>query len=184
MAQELTIKEKLFEANRMAALNSIRSISVVTLLRNPSKIPDKPGIYIMYHATKGKPYVGESVNVRRRLLQHVQVKWPQQYIDREIRKLGNEQFRVAFLEFSPDFKVRRKREAYYVNLFNAYHYGYNGSVDGHPMSKLERELRKRGKKFMTKYFNSYNKKRKRRLKYSGGYALKRYSKKMNRLNRR
>lgn len=64
-----------------------------------SKFKDGKSIYIIKNTLNGKYYVGESLNVGRRLREHRTHKT--QYIDKVIRKYGPENFAV-FVEYFSD----------------------------------------------------------------------------------
>lgn len=140
------IRKQLFNYYRAKAYSSIKSINLAKLLANHELISNQPGVYLIYNINTLKPYVGESYHVRRRLIQHATTKSPTQQIDLAIKHLGAENFAVAFLQWSKDLKPRRNLEKQYVKLFNAYYNGYNGSIDGHPKTKLQRWVAKERKK--------------------------------------
>lgn len=179
-----TLRAKNFIYWRNQSLKNLRSVPVSVLLRNPKLIPQKQGIYIMFRETDGYPYVGESVNVSRRLIQHATPGFSKQYIDMSIKKDGVDKFHCAFLESTEGMSTekRRKVEAKYVKLFNAYHLGFNGSKDGNPKNKFQRSLTKNGKKLRRKLFPEFNKALKEYQQYKGASKLKKYSKYLKRIN--
>lgn len=182
--KNLTHNEKLFLKWRHECLALIPSVELSTLLKNPNKLPRTPGVYIMWKKDNDRIYVGESVNVSRRLIQHATVNYPTQYIDREIRKYGVEHFRVGYLEGEKDLKRRREREGYYVSLFNSYHNGYNGSKDGNPMNAFERWWVKTWRKIMNLFAPHFTKKMRRANSFKGWRRLKSYAIKLKRSRRR
>ena len=136
-------------------LNSVR---LDHLISNPRLISDEPGVYIIFREDNGHPYVGESVNLSRRLIEHATVERPTQYVDREIQKLGAFRFWVAELEVVKNYDKRREREGYYVELFNSYYNGYNGSKDGGAMTLGQRYWRSVFNKLLKTLFPKFVKK--------------------------
>jgi GIY-YIG catalytic domain protein len=177
------IKESIFENQRKSTILSLRSVELSDLIENKNLVPQKPGIYIMYNKQNYKPYVGESVNVSRRLIEHAIVQYPKQYIDREIRKNGVKNFRVAFLQEERDLKRRRIVEGKYVDLFNAYYNGYNGSIDGNPTTKMYRFFDKIKKKLYKKIFPKLYTKQRQRNKYRNIGAMRKFEKYLLKINR-
>lgn len=178
--KNLTVSERSFLKARHECLTKIPSVELVDLLKNPRLLPSTPGVYIMWRKSNDHIYVGESVNVSRRLIEHATQQYPKQYIDREIKKLGPSHFRVGFLKRVDDQAARRRMEGHYVSLFNSYRNGYNGSKDGNPMSAWDRLVRKWVRKFMNAIAPKYMKRRRRRLAFSGTAALKRFSRQLSR----
>lgn len=140
-------------------------------LSDPKQISSAPGIYVIYNVDKFHPYIGESNNVRRRLIEHATTKFPTQYVDREIQKLGWDKFEVGFVEKVTELGPRRNVERQYVRLFNSYYNGYNGSPDGHPMSEFQRWKKRTSKKLARtispKLTRQYNKS----TRYQGWISL-------------
>ena len=96
--KNLTPHERAFLKHRHEVLTLIPSVELTALLNDRNKVSSRPGVYIMWKKDSDHVYIGESVNVSRRLIEHATVNYPTQYIDRDIRKYGPEHFRVAFLE--------------------------------------------------------------------------------------
>lgn len=101
-----TVRAKSFVYWRKRVLSNLNSIPLNSLLRNPKLLPSKQGVYIMFRVDDGYPYVGESVNVSRRLIEHSVVNYPKQYIDREILKNGVEHYRVALLQLTDGMNTK------------------------------------------------------------------------------
>lgn len=166
-----------FHRWRKEAIDTLPTIRLTSLLKNPKLIPEKPGIYIMYNIDKYHPYVGESYNVRKRLIQHATVKYPTQYIDRDIKRLGPEKFRVGFIaETDRNVKSRRRVETHYVKLFNCYYNGYNGSKTGSPNSKFYRFCKKYYKKFYKGILPTRYKEKMFTNKHKGWFKMMLFSK--------
>lgn len=173
------LRKNIFENQRKNTILKIRSVELEELIKNKNLIPQRPGIYIMYNKQNFKPYIGESVNVSRRLIEHAVVKYPKQYIDRDINKHSAKNFRVAFLQEEPDLKNRRIIEGKYVDLFNSYYNGYNGSKDGNPTTKMYRFFNKFFKKIVRKINSDYYKKK----KYRSVRKLKKFEKYLTKINK-
>lgn len=176
----LSHSEKLFLKYRHECLTLIPSVELTTLLKNPNRIPRKPGVYIMWRKSNDHIYIGESYDVRRRLIEHATVQYPKQYIDRDIAKFGPEHFRVAFIEEVADQKARRIREGEYVALFNSYFNGYNGSKDGNPMTSFQRWWRKVSANIMKSLMPEFVKAQRRRNSFKGWRKLRRHAKRLRR----
>lgn len=166
------IRKLLFNYYRAKACNNIESVNLAKLLQDNDLISNQPGVYLIYNINNFRPYVGESYHVRQRLIQHATSNPATQQIDRAIEHLGTENFAVAFLQWSKDLKPRRNLERKYVKLFNAYYNGYNGSIDGHPKTKLQRLIAKEKRKLGRKLGGNgylYHK------KYQGWLALAKFT---------
>lgn len=166
------IRQILFNHYRAKACNSLDSVNLASLLANPKLISNEPGVYIIYNRQNYYPYVGESYHVAHRLIQHATSNPATQQIDQAIQRNGANCFAVAFLQWEKDLKPRRKLEKQYVKLFNAYNNGYNGSKDGHPKTKLQRQLSREERKLRRKIGGKnylYHR------KYHGWLALARFS---------
>lgn len=163
----------LFNYYRKKLLLSYKTIPLSVLLNKSHKTKNNGGVYLIFNKHTLYPYIGESNNVIKRLKQHANVDNPTQYIDREIRKLGADEFFVAFVMKENDFTLRREAEKKYVKLFNSYYNGYNGSKDGHPMNPSQRyRQRKRNrwkKKHLSKYILNHQ-------KYKGWYRMYKFIK--------
>ena len=181
--KNLTPHERAFLKHRHEVLTLIPSVELTALLKDRNKVSSQPGVYIMWKKDSDHVYIGESVNVSRRLIEHATVNYPTQYIDRDIRKYGPEHFRVAFLEEVLDRTKRRQREGEYVSLFNSYHNGYNGSKDGNPMTQMQRTTRKWWRKLLKALFPAYVKAKRRKDSFRGGARLKRYARKLRKTRR-
>lgn len=173
-----------YQELRRSIFREIRTVRLDHLIQNPKLISSEPGVYLMYRERDCHPYVGESVNVSRRLIQHATTTPATQYIDREIQKTGPEGFQVAFLERKPNYEERRKTEGFYVDLLNSYHNGFNGSIDGGRMSLGQRYFREIKQKILKKLFPDWVKRRKEQNRYRNVKKMKRYRKYLQKLNRR
>lgn len=170
---------------RRDVLSQLRSVRLDELIKNPRLISSEPGVYIIFREDNGHVYIGESVNLSRRLIEHAVQEHPTQYIDREIKKLGPFRFRVAEIECVSNYQRRREREGYFVDLFNSYHNGYNGSKDGGSLTLGQRYWRSVFQKIQNTLFQTYTKNKKERLRYHRSTRrLKRYGRYLKKINRR
>lgn len=60
-----------------------------------------PGIYILYCITSGKYYIGETINIKKRMGEHMRSK--NQLIHKVIKRRGLENF-LYYIEYFPNFK--------------------------------------------------------------------------------
>ena len=158
---------------RRDVLLQLNSVRLDHLISNPRLISDEPGVYIIFREDNGHPYVGESVNLSRRLIEHATVERPTQYVDREIQKLGAFRFWVAELEVVKNYDKRREREGYYV------------SKDGGAMTLGQRYWRSVFNKLLKTLFPKFVKKRREKNKYlQSTRALRKYGKRLKKINRR
>ena len=173
-----------YQQLRRDVLTQLNSVRLDHLVKNPKLISNDPGVYIIFREDNGHPYVGESVNLSKRLFEHATIEYPSQYIDREIKKLGTFRFRVAELEVVKDYTKRREREGYYVDLFNSYHNGYNGSKDGGGLTLGQRYWRYIFNKLLKLLFPNFVKKRREKNKYlRSTRRMRKYGKKLSKINR-
>lgn len=182
------MKLKDYKEFRRNVLKEFKSVRYDHFIKNPNLIPNQPGVYLIYRERDGHPYIGESNDVRRRLIEHANVGIEDtsrigQYIDKEIKKSGLESFQVAFVLKSSDYQYRRKMEGRFVDNLNSYHNGFNGSRDGGKLTLGQRYWRSIFKKLfrtlMPKTYKSNNEK----LKTQGVRKLIKLKKKLVRSNR-
>lgn len=164
----------LFNYFRKKLIDSYHTTNLQDIMLLSTKNKKNGGVYLIFDKDTYQPYIGESNNVIKRFQQHVNVQNPTQYIDREIRKKGIEQFKVAFILKENNFTLRRQEEAKYVKLFNSYYNGYNGSKTGHPLTQSQRyrqkAINKWKRKNLSKTFRNHS-------KYKGWYRMYRFVKK-------
>lgn len=86
-----------------------------------------PGVYVMRNEATGRAYVGQSVNMARRVTEHFRGRdrtggGRQAYVDH----LRGDPFSVTFLELaSSGFADLNEMEAFYIDRFDAVENGYN-----------------------------------------------------------
>ena len=99
------------------------------------------GIYVLENTIDGKFYVGQSVNVERRLGIHKRAH-NDQYIDRAINKHGWDNFKKYTVEISE--KVLNKAETEMIKHLNSLApNGYNletGGANGRPCAETKKKL--------------------------------------------
>lgn len=174
---------KQYKELRRDVLTHFKSVRYDHFVKNTKLIPDLPGVYLIYRFNDGHPYIGESNNVRRRLLEHATVKMPTQYIDRQIKKEGLEGYQVAFILKAEDYSYRRKMEGKYVDILNSYRNGFNGSSDGGSRSHFYRFIRDIRRKILKSLAPNFYKRRNKRLKVRGVMKLLKLKRKLVRLNK-
>ena len=115
-----TVRAKSFVYWRKRVLSNLNSIPLNSLLRNPKLLPSKQGVYIMFRVDDGYPYVGESVNVSRRLIEHSVVNYPKQYIEGTIEKIYEHTSKNISKEYIGKDRIRSKFKGYIErNYFGA-----------------------------------------------------------------
>lgn len=93
------------------------------------------GIYRIYNKITTESYIGQSINIKRRILNHINVAYnvnAPEYcypLYQSIRKYGLDQFEVYILENCPPSELNN-REIYWINLFDTYVHGYNQTIGG------------------------------------------------------
>lgn len=177
------MKLEAYKNLRRNVLKEFNSVRYDHFVKNPKLIPNQPGVYLIYRERDGHPYVGESSDVRRRLLEHALVPTPTQYVDREIKKTGPESFQVAFLMKAENYDYRRKMEGVFVDRLNAYYNGFNGSIDGGKLTLGQRYWRSVIKKIYKALFPKLYKSMNSKKKVRGVRNLLKLKKKLARVNR-
>lgn len=81
------------------------------------------GIYKITNKLNNKCYIGQSVDIKRRLNEHKKHK-DNSLIDNEISKMGVENFIFEILETCDIIELNR-RESYYIKKYNSIENGYN-----------------------------------------------------------
>ena len=86
------------------------------------------GIYVITNDVNGRQYVGQSVNIVKRIKQHFSGRDPIA-IDLAIKKYGSEHF---FWEIIEECSVDQldERESYWISALDTYNNGYNCTLGG------------------------------------------------------
>ena len=71
------------------------------------------GIYRIYHKKSGKSYIGQSVNIKRRIKAHFTAWDKNMYVDRAIRKHGKDAFDWETLEICSE-EILNDRECHWI----------------------------------------------------------------------
>lgn len=101
------------------------------------------GIYKITHKDTGQAYVGLSENIEKRWYEHIHSpKLKNSYIDRAIKKHGEDKFDLEIIEELPnDRSLLMEREEYWVSYYNTYendfHYNLTPGGDFSPMKVPE-----------------------------------------------
>lgn len=110
------------------------------------------GIYKLTNTINGHSYIGQSVDVTKRLYAHRYASQnPQAHdyntsIHQAIRKYGFENFEVTILEELPNDKtLLNQREMYWIKFYNTYVDGYNETIGGEPGNMQHGETHNRAK---------------------------------------
>jgi group I intron endonuclease len=96
------------------------------------------GIYRIVNKVNGKSYVGQSVNIEKRLKTHFWAAFKEHlpsynyHIYQAIRKYGKENFETEILETIPNIDIEKlnELEIKYIKQFNSYEKGYNMNTGG------------------------------------------------------
>lgn len=117
------------------------------------KCSKNPGIYLIQNNINGKPYVGQAIKLRKRLLQHINHKEEDYPLYRAFHKYGIENFTFSILEelevgdrnYNDIKKDLDRLEIFYIDKFDSYRNGYNqtlggdGGVLGYKMTEEQRK---------------------------------------------
>lgn len=89
-----------------------------------------------------KKYIGQSTNIERRKKEHLSNPSPYSYFDKELKKIGENNFNFYILEECKPEELDQK-EIYWIDYYNSYNNGYNLCKGGqsyrgisNPLSKL------------------------------------------------
>lgn len=115
------------------------------------------GVYKIVNKINGKMYIGASVDVGRRRIEHFKPSRVEMFKDRlplyeAIDKYGKENFTFEVIEETTLEKLE-EREEYYINKFNTVEHGYNVVKTSHNMHDEDYALEVHGS-----FFSEWNKK--------------------------
>jgi predicted GIY-YIG superfamily endonuclease len=112
----------------------------------------KSGIYLIKHKTEESlVYVGKSVNIHKRWKQHINGFRSAKKLQEAFSEYGIESFEFQILEEINDSSEMGSRETYYIDLYNSWKNGLNGSRAGGEWGRHARSFVKN-----YKGFKSYN----------------------------
>ena len=88
------------------------------------------GVYAIIYNVTGAMYIGSSINIGNRLVQHLVIKDTNGHLQNAIEKYGLENFTFAVVEFC-DLEVLLQREQHYLDILFTLpaHLRYNFSPD-------------------------------------------------------
>lgn len=97
-------------------------------------IKDEPGIYKITNIDSGKPYIGKSTNVKKRLQDHIKSSVgissiADQFVHHEILKTGLWNWTFEVITYCDKDKLS-ELEKYYINFFKTQEFGYNRKEGG------------------------------------------------------
>jgi group I intron endonuclease len=125
-------------------------------------IKDKSGIYIITCLINGKHYIGRSLNVRTRLLEHKNKlrknEHENEYLQRAFNVHGVKNFKFNVLEYH-DGEYLVSMENYWCNLLNTHnkYYGYNLRETGEGNFRVPETAREKIGKANSKYIYAIKK---------------------------
>lgn len=94
-------------------------------------------IYKIVNDINDKVYVGETTrNLEVRFSEHCYDKRSNSQIHKAIKELGVQHFKIVEIERVPLDQLY-EREAYWVEYYNSYYKGYNGTIDGHGVNDFK-----------------------------------------------
>ena len=103
------------------------------------------GIYILTCRTTGLSYVGQSINIKKRLTEHF-TKKTKQVISQAIAKYGKNDFTVESIHYpNVSKKALNAIEKWYIAKLGTYTHGYNTTVGGDTNPMDDPVIRKRHK---------------------------------------
>lgn len=85
------------------------------------------GIYLITNKLNGMQYVGKSINLKKRLSDHLTYK--NQLIDSQIAKYGADNFSFDIIEYTSE-ELLNEREIYWIQYYDTYNTGYNETQGG------------------------------------------------------
>lgn len=115
----------------------------------------KGGIYKLWFIDPDRCYIGQAVNLRKRLLRYLSLDCKQQSkIHRAILKYKIENIKIEILEFSNDINELNKLEEFYIKKYDSVENGYNLNYGGNnrsPSKETREKLSKAGMGKISKY---------------------------------
>ena len=87
------------------------------------------GIYKIENKINGMIYIGQSNNLERRYKEHFSNISSNQWIDKDIKEKGKENFNYEVIEYC-DILELDEREKYWINYYNSFNNGYNQTLGG------------------------------------------------------
>lgn len=104
------------------------------------------GIYKITNTINGKVYIGQSVDINKRLIRHRcngiknRHYTPESHLYRAMHKYGIDKFQFEVLEECPESELNRL-EMYYIKAYNSTdsEFGYNVTYGGEGGTKVDRE---------------------------------------------
>ena len=100
------------------------------------------GIYCITNKTTGKMYIGQSIHIEQRFKEHIRYGNDKSYIDRSIKKHGEDAFDFNIL-LECDETQLCSEEHKFIKLFGTYKEGYNLTWGGEIAISKSPEIRKK-----------------------------------------
>ncbi len=115
------------------------------------------GIYIITNKINNKSYVGQSVDIEKRITVHFRTAFRENYptynyhIYQAIRKYGKENFEWHILETLEEIDRKKldQLEQYYINKYDTFHHGYNMNEGGNTANQNIASGERNGKAKLT-----------------------------------
>ena len=113
----------------------------------------KPGIYKISNILNGKSYIGQSINLYRRLNEHLKSK-SKSKIDTSIQKYGIDKFIFEVIYIIDNNiptneieKTLNEKEYYYVVMYDTYRNGYNCTNNGQCIGLKRKKIKQKKEKY-------------------------------------
>lgn len=110
------------------------------MFKNSNNLPEASGIYMIINLINNHKYIGQSLNIKKRIISHHQYDYNNPNnccydtkFYRALRHYGLDNFAVVILELCDSNKLDEK-EMYYIQKYNTFKEGYNSTPGGQQWS--------------------------------------------------
>lgn len=109
-------------------------------LETISSIPKSCGIYCFRNNVNNKCYIGQAINIRRRVRSHFSKINDGLAIHKAILKYGINGFSFYIIENDLEIEMLNDREIFWISFFDSYNNGYNMTPGGNATAKRTEEV--------------------------------------------
>lgn len=117
-------------------MNILTDYTTNYLNEHLEEIPKTTGVYAYINEVTGKMYIGQSINLKKRYIEHLNGTKSQ--IDKALKK-EDQKFSYRILIMAVDASVLQSIEASYINQFHTVEYGYNVRQDKLKEIKIDQQ---------------------------------------------
>lgn len=117
-------------------MNILTDYNVLELNNSLEEIPETTGVYAYINEETGHMYIGQSINLRKRYIEHMNNS--RSKIDKALN-INPEIFSYRIIIQNVDASVLASIEASYINQFHTVEFGYNVRNDKLKAKKIEKE---------------------------------------------